>query len=372
MKFTVNKNDIQEVLSKLQGLTGRRSSLAITECIRIFSTENQIHLVATDLETCFEGFFPADIAQEGTLAISARKFFEIVREYPSAEILIEETENRLLTIGNEKVFYRIMGMNADDFPPTPTFEQIQYFEIPAGELKRMIDKSIMISGIGEDKKPHINGVLFERLTESEPFRLRMVSTDGSRLSKYDFSPNEGLAVTSGADVLIPKKGLHEVSKFLSSSGTVQVGIQDSYFIIQSSNETLAIRLLEGQYPRYQDVVFREKGHLIPIEKELFLNMLKRMSILCTDNYKAAIFTFDDNQLVIKATNPDIGESKEDMQIDFSGDKIEAAFNPKYFIDALNMIEDEQIIVDIISEEKPCLVEGAVDKSYLNVIMPMRV
>lgn len=372
MKFTVNKNDIQEVLSNLQGLTGRRSSLAITECVRIFSTDNQIHLIATDLETCFEGFFPATVEQGGTIAISARKFFEIVREYPSSEILIEETENRLLTIGTEKVLYRIMGMNADDFPPTPIFEEVEYFEMASGELKKMIDKSIMISGVGEDKKPHINGVLFERLTESAPFRLRMVSTDGSRLSTCDFSQSEGMAMTSGADVLIPKKGLHEVSKFLNTTGTVQIGLQDSYFIIQSSNETLAVRLLEGEYPRYQDVVFREKGYLIQIDKEPFLNMLKRMSILCTDNYKAAIFTFDDNLLVIKATNPDIGESKEDMQIDYSGDRIEVAFNPKYFIDALNTIEDDNIIIDIVSEEKPCLVEGAADKSYLNVIMPMRV
>lgn len=372
MKFTVNKNDIQDVLSKVQGLTGRRSSLAITECIRISSDDDQVHMVATDLETCFEGIFPAVIEQKGTIAISSRKFYEIVREYPSAEILIEESDNRLLTIGNEKVQYKIMGMNADDFPPIPTFDEIQYFEIPAFDLKKMIDKSIMISGIGEDKKPHINGVLLERLTETEPFVLRMVSTDGSRLSKYDFSRSEGMVILGGPNVLIPKKGLHEVSKFLSNSGTIRIGIKDSYFVIKSSCETLAIRLLEGQYPNYHDVVFREKGYPIQIDKELFLNMLKRMSILCTDNYKAAIFTFAEDQLVIKATNPDIGESKEDMQIEYTGEKIEVAFNPKFFIDALNIIEDDHIIVDLISEEKPCLVEGVEDKSYLNVIMPMRV
>lgn len=372
MKFIINKNDIQEVLSKLQGLTNRRSSLAITECVHIFSTENQIHLVATDLETCFDGFFPAQIESSGSIAIDSRKFFEIVREYPESEILIEETENCLLTIGSEKVFYRIMGMNADDFPPTPTFEDVELFAIPSGELKNMIDKSIMISGIGEDKKPHINGVLFERLAETTPFQLRMVSTDGGRLSKYDFFQNEGVAITSGTEVLIPKKGLSEVSKFLDNIGTVQIGIQDSYFIVRSINETLAVRLLEGQYPAYRDVIFREKGNLIEIDREPFLNMLKRMSILCTDNYKAAYFTFSDNQLIIRATNPEIGESKEDILIEYEGDKIEAVFNPKFFIDALNMIEDDKIVIDLISAEKPCLVEGTADKSYMNVIMPMRV
>ena len=101
-------------------------------------------------------------------------------------------------------------------------------------------------------------------------------------------------------------------------------------------------------------------------------MLKRMSILCTENYRAAMFTFDADQLVINATNPDIGESKEDMSIEFKGGKIEAAFNPKFFMDAINCIDDKKIILNMLSMEKPCLIEGAEDKSYLGAVMPMRV
>jgi DNA polymerase-3 subunit beta len=372
MKFTLLKNDILDVLSKIQGLTGRRSSLAITECIRINASETGIHVTATDLETGYEGTFNASVEVPGTIALSARKFYEIMREFPSTEISIEEKENRIIDITNPSVQYHLKGMNPDDFPDTPVLGDVQFFDLEAAAFKKMIDKTILISGIGEDKKAHINGVYFERLADSSPAILRMLSTDGSRLSKYDLAPVQGSEIVAGDSVLVPKKGLHEVSKFLDAGASVQAGVQESYFVVKNATEKLYIRMLEGQFPQYEDIIFREEGYRIEVEKALFLNMLKRMSILCNDNYRAAAFTFDADRLVINATNPDIGESKEDIGIDFKEGRIEAAFNPKYFIDALNCIDDKKLIINIISEDKPCLLEGTEDKSYLSAIMPMRV
>ena len=372
MKFTINKRDIVDVMGKVQGLTGRRSSLAITECVRIQASEDKVHITATDLETCYEGTFPALVETPGTIAIAARKFFEVVREFPSPDIMIHETDNRWINIGDKKVHYHLMGMNADDFPHTPAFDGGDLFDIPSAELKKMIEKSIIISGIGEDKKSHINGVLFERMTESVPGFLRMVSTDGSRLSKYDHMIPEDQKVPAGPGVIIPKKGLHEVSKFLGAGGNVQVGIEESYFIVKAPAETLAIRLLEGQFPQYSEIVMRQEGYPIEVDKEMFHNMLKRMSILCTDSYRAAFFTFDADQLIINATNPDIGESKEDMAISYNGPKMEAGFNPRFFIEALNCVDDNKLIINILNEDKPCLLAGVADKSYIGVIMPMRV
>ncbi len=372
MKFTIQKNEIVDVLSKIQGLTGRRSSLAITECILITAAENGIQVIATDLETGYEGNFPAAVDVPGTIAISARKFYEIVREFPSAEIRIEEQSNRIIDIGNQKVQYHLKSMNPEDFPNTPELDALGFFSVEAAAFKRMIDKTIIVSGVGEDKKAHINGVYFERLINSAPPAIRMVSTDGSRLSKYDLDLEEGSEIPSGENVLIPKKGLHEISKFLDAGGTIQLAVQGSYFVVQSSIEKLYIRLLEGQFPNYADIIFRQEGNRIEVEKDQFLNMLKRMSILCNDSYRAAMFTFDADQLVINATNPDIGESKEDMTIEFKGGKIEAAFNPKFFIDALNCIDDKKITINMISLDKPCLIEGIQDKSFLSAVMPMRV
>lgn len=200
----------------------------------------------------------------------------------------------------------------------------------------------------------------------------MVSTDGSRLSKFDIACDPEKKPPEGDSVLVPKKGLHEVSKFLGMDESVKIAIQGSYFVLKSSTETFYIRLLEGKFPQYEGIISRPDGHRIVVEKDLFLNMVKRMSILCTESYRAAMFTFNTDELVINATNPDIGESKEDMTIDYMGEKFQAAFNPRFFIDAVNGIDDKKLELNIISEEKPCLIDGVEDKSYVSAIMPMRV
>lgn len=372
MKVTINKNDIVDVLSQVQGLTGRRSNLAITETVLIKAMDKGILIAATDLETGYEGQFPAVVESNGIIAVSARKFYEIVREFPSSEILVQEGDHRLINIGNEKVQFNIKGMNPEDFPDTPPMEVDQFFSVDSAAFKLMIEKSVIISGIGEDKKPHINGVFFEQMGSQSPPMLRMVSTDGSRLSKFDLNGEAKDDIPSGEGVLIPKKGLHEISKFLGAGEKIKLGIQKNYFVVQSPNESFFVRLLEGQFPQYDGIVSRTDGYAITVDKELFLKMLKRMSILCTDNYRAVMFKFTNGQLIINATNPDIGESKEDLPLEYNGETIESAFNPRYFIDAINGVDDKQLIVDIVSDDKPCLINGVEDKSYLSAIMPMRV
>lgn len=371
MKFIVNKFQIVNVLAKVQGLTGRRSNLAITENILIRSVRDGIHLTATDLETGFEGFYPASVEKEGAVAVSAKKLFEILREFPSEDILINEVENRWIEIGNDKVQYHIVGMNPDDFPETPHITEVDFFAIDASVFEKMIERSIIISSAGDEKRAHINGVFVER-THEDVNRLRFVSTDGSRLNAVHHLYGSPETLPAGEGVLVPKKGLNEVAKFLDIEGEVQVGIKESNFIVKKEKETIIIRMLEGDFPKYEDILTKGDVHLIQLDKIKFGKMLKRMSILATDNYKGAVFTFNDNKLVVTATNPDYGESKEETEIEFSGNPIEAAFNPKFFMDTLSVIEEENVIINIVDGSRPCIVEGEMDKTFIGVIMPMRI
>ena len=200
----------------------------------------------------------------------------------------------------------------------------------------------------------------------------MVSTDGSRLSKADFIFDKDFDLPLGDNILIPKKGLMEVAKFLDSEGPVNIGIKDNNFIVKKEKETLIIRLLEGDYPKYIDIVSKKEGHDILLDRRLFLMMLKRMSILSSDEYKGVIFHFTQDKLVINSTNPDIGESKEDMEIGYNGDSVEVMYNPRFFIDTLGVIDEDKIVLNIVDDQKPCKLEGENDKSYLSVIMPMRI
>lgn len=372
MKFTINKFQIVNVLAKIQGMTGRRSNLAITENILIRCVDDGIFLTATDLETGFEGFYPAAVDKEGTVAVSAKKLYEILREFPSEEILINEIENQWIEIGKDKVQFHIVGMNPDDFPESPHITDVDFFSINAATLEMMIERSIIISTGGDEKRAHINGVFVEWISQDDLNRLRFVSTDGSRLNCCDHIYPTTASVPGTEGVLVPKKGLNEVAKFLDIDGDVQIGIRDSHFIVKKERETIIIRMLEGDFPKYEDILKKGSSHMIQLDKIKFGKMLKRMSILATENYKAAAFKFDDNQLIVTVTNPDYGESKEETDIEFSGDPIDVAFNTKFFLDTLSVIDDENVIVNIVDNTLPCVIEGEMDKTFISVIMPMRI
>ncbi|MDX9785670.1 MAG: DNA polymerase III subunit beta [Desulfobacterales bacterium] len=373
MRFSVHKSDILDVLSKVQGLTGRKSSLAITETVLIKTVDSGITLMATDLESGFEGTYPAEIETQGVIAINARKFYEIVRDYPNDNLILKEVDNRWIEIGDEKVFYHIVGMNPDDFPDAPEIEEIAFFEMDSRTLKKMIEKALMIGGgSSDDKRAHIIGVSFERKITGDEKKIRMVSTDGSRLAMVDCRFDAGFELPEGPSILIPKKALNEVNKFLEPIGDVKIGIKDNNLVIKKDAETIIVRLLEGDFPQYSEIIEKEDGHIIALEKGKFLMTLKRMSILSSEDYKAAIFDFSKKKLSISAANPELGESKEDMDIDFEGDNMKIAFNPRFFIDTLNVIDGGTVILFLSGEDRPCLVFDRDDDSFLSAIMPMRV
>jgi len=373
MKFIIKKNDIIDVLSRVQGITGRKSNLAITENILIQARSNKIFIYATDLETGFEGSYPSKIESEGIVTVNSKKIYEIVRNFPSEDISFEEIENRWLKIGNKNVLYNLVGMDTDDFPEIPHIEELNFISINSYDFKKMIEKSVMIGAPTEEKRAHILGVKFECMEDEGKTVLRMISTDGKRLSKTDnFNIEEKNDILEKNTVIIPKKGLNEVGKFLDQEGTIQIGIKQNNFIVKKENETIIINLLEGEFPEYSDIISNGNNYIIEVDKHSFRMMLKRMSILTSDDYKGVIFKFDKNRLVIRTANPDIGESKENMNIDFKGDSIEVAFNPYYFIDTLNLIDSNQVLLKIKDDEHPCFIQGKDDKSFLSIIMPMKI
>ena len=371
MKITINKNDIINVLSNIQGLTNRKSSLVITETVLIKTTDSGIELTATDLETGFFGSYPAIVEKQGIIAINAKKLYEIVKEFPTSEIHINEIENHWVEIDNNNINYHIVGMNPEDFPKIPVIDDISFLEVESSIIKKMIDNTIFIGSVSDDKRVHINGIYFEYIKKEDQNILRMVSTDGNRLSLVDCIYDKKFNVPQQG-IIIPKKSLIEVNKFLDKEETIQIGNKDNHFIIKNKSETIIIRLFEGEFPKYSEIIVKGDTNKIIINRKTFLNMLKRMSILYSDNYKAVIFNFNKDKLMITATNPDIGESKEDIDIDYKGGKIETAFNPKFFIETLNMIDDDDIVLYITDEQKPCFIEGNKDKQFLSVIMPMRI
>lgn len=371
MECSVSKSDIIDVLSKVQGITSHKSGLAITAHV-LFGAENGRALIAaSDLETSFEGFYPASVANEGRVAVNARKFYEIIRAFPMEDIHIREIDNRWIEIKAGNIEYRINGAGVEEFPEIPDAGDLTFFEIDAAVFKRMIDKTIYIPAATDEKRAHILSVYLETEKDGDKTRLSMVSTDGSRLSRSrtDLENPEG-APEGG--FLVPKKGLSEASRFLDTEGTVSLGVSGNSLVMKKGEETIHMRLAGGEFPEYRELLETSDDAPVLLENLPFQMMLKRMSILSSDQYRGIIFEFDNDLLTVTASNPDFGESKEDMAIRFKGRPFRTAFNPRFFIECLSFISDDRVRLFIVDDEHPCVITGEEDETFLSVIMPMKI
>ncbi len=372
MKFSFNKKDVLDILSKIQGLTGRKTNLTITSDILIKAMGTGISITANDLETVFHGTYEATVEKEGVLSINSKKFFEIIREYPENIIFVNEIENRWVEIGEGDSIYHIVSSDYENFPETPIIEHVDFIEISSRDLKKMVDVSSIVNFSGEEKRIYVLGSLIEKIEKEGEEKLRIVSTDSRRLHCFDASFKGALNLPDES-IIIPKKGLSELSKFIDSSKeTIKVGIKDNHFIFKNDNESIMIKLLEGEYPDYKPVI--NYTDMIPIEMDrtMFSTLMKRVSILTSDDYKSVILNFNENELVVTITNPEIGESKERMMISFSDEEIKSAFNPRYFMDALSIFDNSIVIINVKDSKSPCIIRGLDDDNLVCVIMAMHI
>ncbi|MBW1615761.1 MAG: DNA polymerase III subunit beta [Deltaproteobacteria bacterium] len=374
MKLIINKKDVLECISNLQGITGRKINLSITSCILIKTeSSDSISIKANDLETGFEGIYPAIIEEKGTIAVNCKTFFEIIKEYPNEKILITKDNNNI-KIGEGKIEFNLVSMNEEEFPENPIIEQVDYLEIDSFYMRKMISQTVLIGTTNEEKKAYINGVYFNLTKEGENKIIEMTSTDGGRLSRSKNIYKDNKNISFEKPYIIPKKGLSELLKFINDEMIIKIGFKGSNFILKKNNEKITIRLLEGKFPEYKDILKKDGYNSIIINKNIFSMVLRRMSILsATDgNYKSVIFDFDKDKLIISGEDYEKGESKEEIDIEYKGENFKAAFNSKFFIDLMNLMTDENIVLYIKSKEKPCLIEGENDKTFKTAIMPMEI
>lgn len=372
MKCSIYKYVLEKALKNVQGIVKAKTNYQITNNVLVAASVDNISICATDFQTGFDGSYRAEIELSGDVVVNGKKLYEIVKSFPSMEIFLSE-EGDCLKISDGNVEHRIMCVSREDFPSLPLInDDFEVINVDSSQFKSMIDKSLVIGCDSGEKRPHINGVFFHEAADAES-TIRMVSTDGSRLSRVDI-PFDGEFETYDVEgLLIPKKGLSEVSKFLSDEGEVSIGFKDNHIIISRDGETINIRLMEGDFPRYSGIVTRKDGSDdIEIDRKPFLASLKRMSILADSDTPSSLFSFNEDNLEITTTNPELGESKENLQIDSELSGMKFVFDPTYFIDTLNAIKEDTVVLSMKDLKNPCLVRGKEDLSFLTAIMPMKI
>lgn len=368
MKLEIDKRDLLGLIGKTQNIVEKRNTMPILINVLLEADQNALKVFATDLEVSLTDQIKVKVLQAGKVAVSAKSLFDIAKELSEGPITLIKKDNNWLEIRQGKYTSKIVGISADEYPIFPTYNSQAFIKIDAQVLKEMIDKTIY-SVSSDETRYHLNGVFFE-LNPQNGFK--MVATDGHRMSMVSKNSSE-VKVTTSQGVIIPRKGLHEIKKILEGiEGTVEIAVEGSQFVLKHHSTTLMIRLIEGKYPNYQQFIPQKLPQKIMINREAFLTSLKRVSLLANQKSKAVLLNLSQGRMEISSNNPELGDAKEEIEVDYSGNEIKIGFNAKYITDILTSIHQDKVDFELNDHLSPGLVRPHNDASYTCVIMPMRI
>ena len=371
MELTIQKQPLLDGLQMVQGIVEKKSSMPILSNVLLETIEEGIHIVATDLQIGLRLTCPARIKQPGGITVLARKFFEIIRELPDGDIYLRLNENNRLFISCKDIQYQLVGLPLLDFPALPETEQNQLISLEGALIKEMIQKTIFSISI-EDTRYNLSGVYFEHLEQEGHKILRMVATDGHRLSLMDKEIGEFNEEVFPKGVLLPRKAVTELLKILDKPGPIQFGFKENNGLIIKDQMLFIMRLLDRKFPDYNLVLPKKKDKIISIPKNDFLDSMRRMAVLSTDKYKGVKIILTKGKMEIQSINPEIGEAKESLSLEYKEEKMDIGFNPRYFIDALQVMNSDQVIMELNDGVSPAILKGEQDPGYLALIMPMKI
>jgi len=370
MELTIQKQTLLDGLQMVQGIVEKRSSMPILSNVLFETVDNSIQMVATDLQVGIRLKVPAQVKEPGGISLLARKLYEIVRELPDEDVYLKLNENNRLFISCKGTQYNIMGLPASDFPPLPEVDLKQVFNLEGSVLKDMIQRTIISVALDEGRY-NLSGIFFEYFQKDEKNWLRMVSTDGHRLTLQDKEIEPLAEEVFPKGVLLPRKAVTELIKMLETSGQVRIGFKDNNGVFTKDDTMMVMRLLEKKFPDYQLVLPKKKDKSVLVSKNNLLDTMKRMAVLSTDRYRGVKLLLSKGNLEIQSVNPDLGDAKEAIPLEYKGGKLEVGFNGRFFIDALQIMESETITLELSDSVSPAVLSGEKDPGFLALIMPMK-
>jgi DNA polymerase III subunit beta len=373
LNFSVNKNAFLESLNSLQNICNKKGTLAIISNVLIESVEAGILLTGTDLEVGLQLFVPAEIYFEGSLTLPAKKIFEVVRESGSDNISVEEMENSWVIIKAGLSTYNLAGMPSSDFPEFPAYQQDNFILLECHYFLELIEKCIFSIANEQENIYSLTSVLFEKEMIEDKYYLRMVSSDGHRLSimqKEVYADLEKMFINEVT--LIPKKGLQEWKKFCENRDNIEISFEKKQLVLRDRKAVMIIRLKNGEFPQYSAIVNSiELTNCLKINRILFLESLKRINIFTEDIFHTIQLKIDKGKMILSSQNADLGNAKDELSIVYDGQPLTLGFNCRYFIETLQVMDCENVDAYINSDNSPCLMKSEEDQGFISIIMPMQ-
>ncbi|MEE9524334.1 MAG: DNA polymerase III subunit beta [Thermodesulfovibrionales bacterium] len=368
MKITVSKEKLQEKLSNIQSIVEKKTTMQILSHFLLKVASDGVDISATDLETAMkEPLDPEKVDAEGSLCIPARKLFEIVREI-DGDISLSSDDGEWLKVKAGATSFRLACLDAEEFPKWPHMEEGQKMVLKAADLLHMIEKTLYSAG-ESDTRYTLNGILFHIIPSKKEFVV--VGTDGHRLSAIFNSMD--LSISEEVKVIIPRKAASELRKFLGSGDEdISVFVGKNHIQFDIGDIKFLTRLIEGTYPNYDQVIPKSNEKKLIIDKESFIKALRRTSVMSREKSNAVKFDIKENLITITASNPDLGEARDQINVDYSGEELSLGFNARYLIDALSAIKSDQVTFELQDSLSPTLLKEESSENYLCVVMPMRI
>ena len=363
MKLVCSKSALLSGVQIVSKAVPNKTTMSILECILVDASRGVITLTANDMELGIETTIEGDIIEKGIIALDAKIFLDIVRKLPDNDITIDTDSNYKTTITCEKAKFTIIGKSGDDFSYLPAVEKEESISISQFTLKEVVRQTIF-SISDNDNNKMMTGELFE-IKGNE---LKVVSLDGHRISirkielKNEYSPRK---------VVVPGKTLSEISKILSGDADKDVNIffTSKHIVFEFDNTVVVSRLIEGEYFRIEQMLSNDYETKFVVNKKEFLNCIDRATLLVKEgDKKPIIMNITDNNMELKI-NSIVGSMNEDLDIEKKGKDIMIGFNPKFLIDALRVIDDENVTLYMMNPKAPCFIKND-EQSYIYLILPV--
>lgn len=373
LNCTVSRNELLDGLSSLQNITNKKGTLAILANVLIETTAEGIILTGTDLEVGLRLFVPAEVREEGTLTLPSKKIFEIVRESGSNEITLEETDNSWAVIKTGLSTYNLAGIAGDEFPEFPDFQKDSFLSFESHIFLDLIDKVIFSIASEQENIYSLTSVLFEKEVKEGHSYLRMVSSDGHRLSIMEKDVvNDVEQLQLNEVTLIPKKGIQEFKKFCEHRDSVEISFEKKQMVVRDGEAVMVVRLKQGEFPQYRAIVDAvQLENCLEISRIPFLESLKRINLFTEDIFHTIQLQVEDGTMILSSQNADLGNAKDEQQIHYSGEPLVLGFNCRYFIETLQVMECDTVKAYINSNNSPCLLKSDDDRGFTSIIMPMQ-
>ncbi len=362
MKIKISKEDLFTNIQTVQNIVSPKATLPILSNILVEAKNDKIKLNATDLDIGISCELPVKTVEEGAITIPAKRFSDIVKELPSGDITIHAKKNNQIDIEGTQCRFKLIGLPKDEFPKFPEFNQKDIVKIDQKTFKNML-KLTAFAVSHEESRYVLNGVLME----VEEGIIRLVATDGRRLAKTENSINS--SVKKDFSVILPTKAIQEISRNLEDEGELSIIINTNQVLFNVNDVLIATRVIEGEFPNYNQVIPKETSNKIKINTKEFLAAIRRANLLTTPDFQAIKLEVFKEKVVISKTTPDIGESREEVFVDYNKDELVVGFNPHFLIDFLKNIDDEFINLELLGVDKPAVIRM---EGYLYLALPMRI